>query len=449
MSTPIPENRATFQLSELEAITGGELVGSDRQVCGITTDSRQAEANTLFVALRGERTDGHRYLEQVRGAAIVDRNAEVPERLAHVRVEDTLTALGDVARAHRRSFHGPVVGITGSAGKTSTKTLTAAALSPLGDIFATPGNLNNRIGLPMSLLALESHHAAAVIEMGTSLPGEIEELARIAMPDVGLVTMVGIAHAEGLGGVEGIAVEKRALLRAIPADGAVLINEDDDRLTDYQSDARRIGFGVHGMDVRIRAWKIDGAMTSVDLVVRGQAQNVRTHFLGETAAKNVAAAMSVAISLDIEPAAAATAIANTRPPAGRFAPIAFGDVLLVDDTYNANPPSTRASLATAKTLAEQRGGRLIAILGEMRELGAKSEESHRELRREAEELCDVVHFVGAAYGVQSDNEHAIRQAAGCVSDVLRASDVVLLKGSRGVRIERAIPLITSQEGTVR
>ncbi|NOY89707.1 MAG: UDP-N-acetylmuramoyl-tripeptide--D-alanyl-D-alanine ligase, partial [Deltaproteobacteria bacterium] len=213
MATELPRCRARFLLSEIARVTGGQLVGEDLEVRGVATDTRGMPEGALFVALRGPRFDGHRFvseaLEAGASAALVqDESALAPGQRA-VLVADTLRALGDVAAFHRRRMDVQVVAITGSAGKTSTKELLADALAAGGrDVLRTRGNLNNRIGLPLTLLALEPRHEIAVIEMGTSEPGEIARLTEIARPDVGVLTLVAAAHTEGLGSLEAVAAEK-------------------------------------------------------------------------------------------------------------------------------------------------------------------------------------------------------------------------------------------------
>lgn len=427
--TPIPSNQAMFTLAQVAEHTGGRVVGDpNRVVKGVCTDSRQANADTIFVALRGERHDAHRFVEEVAktGAAmLVERGRAAGDA---VEVDDTLVALGDLARAHRRAWKGTLVAITGSAGKTSTKELTAAALRGTGKrVRATLGNLNNRIGVPMTLLTLEPDDEVAVIEMGTSEPGEIAELARIGEPDVSLVTCVAVAHTEGLGDVDAVGREKRALLKNAKKK---IVNADDPQLRDHGT----LRFGTEG-DVAIVEWSFEGDRTRGVFEVGGERVEARLRLVGEAAVRNAAAALAVAHALGLDLREAATGMESVEPVAGRMRPIAVGEGLVLDDTYNANPLSMKLALETAARIAEQRDAKLQAVLGDMKELGAESAQAHREVRALAERLCSEVVFVGtemaAAGPAMADADEVDIQLAG----------VLLVKGSRSMRLERVVDRI--------
>ena len=232
MVTVIPKTQAAFTLAEVARVTGGELRGEDGPVAGVSTDSRTLQAGELYLALSGERFDGHAFAaaaHHAQAAGLLLSGAEAaPEGASHVVVPDTLVALGDLARHHRARLGTRVVAITGSAGKTTTKELVADALEATGQrVLRTHGNLNNRIGLPLTLLSLQAEHDIAVVEMGTSEPGEIARLTEVAQPDIGLLTLVAAAHTQGLGTLEEVAAEKGAMLRGLSASAIAIANGDD------------------------------------------------------------------------------------------------------------------------------------------------------------------------------------------------------------------------------
>lgn len=446
MATPIPDNHASFTLAEVAASTGGRCVGDGaRRVTGVVTDSRRATLASLFVALRGEAHDAHAFLPQVaeRGAAAVVREGvTLPTGIDAVVVPDPLEALGAIARAHRRRWGGRVVGVTGSAGKTSTKELTAAALRGAGrPVRATVGNLNNRVGVPMTLLTLTDADELAVVEMGTSERGEIATLASIAEPDLAVVTLVSEAHTAGLGSLEDVRVEKTALLRALGADGVGVVAGDDPSLAG--EDALKFGFG-EGAHGRILDWDLDGVHTRVRLAVGDRAVELRLRLLGEAAARNAAAALLVAHALGLDLDAAAQGMAELAPMPGRMFPVEVGGALVIDDSYNANPRSMELALRTARQLADRRSARLVAVLGDMKELGGGSLEAHRRMRALAQELADAALFVGpemAATGeAVADAEDALAQLR------VAAPDVVLVKGSRSMGLERVVEGLVQRGG---
>lgn len=477
-STPHPVNRVAFTHEEILAATSAETLSpSFGPVEGICTDSRTVEPGNLFVALRGERHDGHDHLEQAlaRGAraVVVERIVKVPEGIGAYRVDDTLRALGALARFHRRRFRVPVIGITGSVGKTSTKELLAAALRGLGKSVAfTRGNLNNRIGVPLTLFTLGSEHDAAVIEMGMNQPGEIAELTAMAEPTVGLVTAVAEVHTEGVGGIESIANEKGALLRGLASDAVAVWNADEASLVaqaEQSKACRRITYGrVDEADVRLVRWELDGhGATQARFRVPGREAplDVRLSMLGETAALNAAGALAVV--LDLEPAgldAAAAALSAVPPAHARMVPHELSSGLLViDDTYNASPRSTVAALETAALLASIRGGALVAVLGDMLELGRDAERLHETVGREAIRAgtraliaCGELmkHAGRTAINAASAEPRGKRakvvllrdatDAAACVQELAGPRDVVLVKGSRGMRMERVVDALREE-----
>lgn len=467
MATAIPPNEASFRSAQVAAVTGGELSGpSWESVSGVVTDSRAVANGNLFVALRGEHFDAHDFVEGAAEAGatavMVERGMTLPDHISAIHVDDTLRALGDLAHAHRSAWSGTVIGITGSAGKTTTKDLTAAALGANGrNVLKTAGNLNNRIGVPMTILQLSPSFDTAVIEMGSSQPGEIARLAEVATPDVGVVTRATLAHTEGLGSVEAVADEKMALLRALGPDGVAVTYGDDDALKKRAAvvEARRKLFYGRAAenDVRVLDWELDQSRTRASLQVRGQATEVSLQLLGEGAVLNAAAALSTVFGLELSVEDAVRGMATLEPSPGRLHPRSgAGERLIIDDTYNANPASVEVAVATARAVADQRGAPLVVVLGDMKELGARSTEAHRRVGELVAD-ADVFLFIGCGdamhEGVDTANARGtdtlwFEDATDCsqLSDRLPLNAVVLVKGSRSMEMERAIPPMLEEAG---
>ena len=474
MATPIPRNRASFTVAEILAATGGRLVARGAESVGsISTDTRAIDPGACFVALRGEVHDGHAHLAAARerGAAlaIVEREVEGPSGLAIVRVEDTLVALGDLARAHRRRWcppdvRRPVIAITGSAGKTTTRIAVTAVMAASVDdpeaVHASQGNLNNRVGLPMVLLGLEPKHVMAVVEMGMNRPGEIAELCRIAEPDLGIVTLIAAAHTEGMGSIEAVAEEKGALFRALPAHGIAIGNADDPLVRaqmDRSPARRRLLYGrAADADMRIVRREPIGMHAS-----RVQVQGVEftTTLLGEAGALACAAALTVERALGGGGCQRALEHVEAGAGAGRLMPrVLPGDVAVIDDTYNANPASMCASIRAAAEIARATGRRLLLVLGEMRELGTLSASGHDEVGQAAAASgAAQVFAVGSGDaprmaaravegGAQASHAERVEDVAALVRLAVRPGDLVLVKGSRSVGAERVVAELAKGRG---
>lgn len=382
-----------FSADEILRCTGGTLLRGDGgwSCRGISTDTRTLVAGNLYLALEGEHFDGHDFLTRAaeRGAAglLIRANAaaklaSAPERLPAIGVSDTLRAFGDIARDWRRHFAVPVIAITGSSGKTTTKEMVAAIASRTRNVLKTEGNLNNRIGLPLTLLRLRENHELAVVEMGTNSPGEIALLAAIAEPEVGIITNVGPAHLEGLGSLHGIREEKGALWEKMAGRGRAIINHDDPEigLLARRWRGERIRFGLgEGADVNARRIEPSGPEgVRFELFIDGIGVPVILHAPGEHNVMNALAAAAAAWSIGFDRKAIAAGLAAFRPLPGRneIRPLGNGAFLMID-SYNANPSSMREAL---KTLLELRGnGHAFAILGDMLELGEQSEPLHEEI----------------------------------------------------------------------
>ncbi|MEM7434595.1 MAG: UDP-N-acetylmuramoyl-tripeptide--D-alanyl-D-alanine ligase [Myxococcota bacterium] len=466
MATSIPKNSARFTREQVLAITGGTTFGPDWDVAeGVVTDSRTVVRGNLFVALRGERFDAHGFVAGAaeKGAvALVDRTTDLPSDVSGIVVDDTLRALGDLGAAHRASWSGTLIGVTGSAGKTTTKELLGAGLRASGhQVLQTKGNLNNRIGVPMTLFQLDASHGTAVIEMGTSQPGEIPRLAEIARPDAGIVTLASLAHTEGLGSVGAVADEKMALLRALGPEGVAVVYGDNEPLRKRAAvlEARRtLLYGrAAENDVRVLGWSVERERTLATMQVRGRSVSVSLRLLGEGAVLNAAGAVTVAYGLDLPLEPIIAGMADVAPAAGRLVPRkGVEERLVIDDTYNANPASVAVALSTAKAVADERRAPLVVLLGDMKELGTESAKAHQQVGSLVAE-AEVFLFVGCGHemhaAIDAANARGIdtlwfEDSADCaqLADRLPLNAVVLVKGSRSMQMERALaPLLEEAE----
>ncbi len=480
MHTPIPPNRATFTAWQIAAATGGRVARVDGEgvaATGVTTDSRAVRPGCAFVALAGERFDGHDYLEDAsqRGAVllVVARGREAANTSADVvEVDDTLEAWGAMAEVHVRAWkraHGrAVVGVTGSAGKTTTKEITAALLATHGATLATPGNLNNRVGVPAVALLLEPAHRHAVFELGMSVPGEMARISRMAQPDVGVLLNVGVAHAGGVGGARSdVGREKGALLAQLGPDGVAIVNGDDAAAMGQvvRSAAPIVTFGkAEGSGYRLLFRAADGQGGALVTFSRARditSSEVRVPFVSEAQALDFLAALASVEALTgkrMLREAVEAALAGLRLQGRMDVAVLEGDVVLVDDTYNANPDSMRAALAALAELGS--GRRKVAVLGEMKELGHVSLAEH-------EILGDLVAEAGVELLIGCGGElvgSALERARARSVEVvaatssaeagleaaarIKAGDVVLVKGSRGARTEAAAQAIRASRPVV-
>ncbi len=439
----------------IAAATAGRLL-REGPAGRVHTDTRSIEPGDWFLALRGDRFDGHAFLATAHAAGavgcIVDeahaRSLDVPGDCFEggvVVVQDTTRAYQDLGHYARRQFAGPVVGLSGSSGKTTTRSFIALALSPLGKVHQTVGNLNNHLGVPMTLLAAPDDAVAQVVEMGTSSPGEIEVLARIAEPDVRLLVNVGPAHLEELGGLEGVAVEKGALFRTARPGDVVVVNLDDPFLAPMAlpEGARRVTWGKGG-DVELVEAGVDPETLSTVATFRTPTGTFTATIPapGAHIAHNAAGAVAVAWALGVDPAEAVAALEGYEPVGMRLrAQVLPGGVRALNDAYNANPASMAASLKLLASLS----GRRVAVMGDMLELGPEEARFHREVVQLACSLdLDGVVLVGprmqaAADACRGALAFATPEAAvEPVRALLQPGDRVLFKGSRGARVERVL-----------
>ena len=451
-----------WRLSEIASCAYGQLLGEDCEFTGVSTDTRTLQAGALFVALSGPNFDGHDFAaaaaERGAVAALVDRPLSV--EVAQVVVADPLAALSAFAREWRRQFQIPVIGVTGSNGKTTTKELIGAILSRLGPTLVTRGNLNNHIGVPLTLLQLNASHRYAVIEMGANHQGEIAHLANIAEPTVGIVTNAGAAHLEGFGSLEGVATGKGELFRALPADGVAVINADDAFASMWREAAsaeRLLTFGFE-QPADFMAHKVQshsdatGFRIDFDLVTPSGTRAATLNLAGLHNLRNALGAAAAACAAGADLDDVVTGLAAVKSVAGRLElKPAINGAFVVDDSYNANPSSLKAGLDAFRSFT---GARWL-VLGEMKELGDSSDELHAEVGRYARQAgVERVLAVGerARYAVEAFGEgaewftdvDALIQAA---QSSLRSGVAVLIKGSRANRLERVAAALTGASST--
>ena len=451
------------------ALHSGKLRENDT-IPHITTDTRRIATGDLFVALRGEHFDGADFAADAlrKGAAAVLVSTPISksveqalkkEQGAVLVTEDTLKAYQDIAHAWRMKFPIPVVAITGSNGKTTTKDLTAAVLSGRGAVCRTAANYNNEVGLPLTLLGITEEDTAAVVEIGMRGLGQIAELAPVAAPNIGIVTNVCEVHIELLGSIENIAAAKAELVQAIPAGGTVILNSDDERVSAMRAYAgngvRILTYGIGaGADVRAEALRcgVDGSQFMVTW--GNERHDYSIPLAGRHNVSNALAALAAGFVLGLTPQEMQAGLCRLTPAKMRYEVHEVGTWRFINDAYNASPASMRASIETTASLYPERK---IAVLGDMLELGTVAEEAHREIGRRVAEL-EFSALV--TYGSQAQWIHEAAEAAGCpicrhaetheaaaalLRGLLADGDTVLFKGSRGMRMEAIITLLTGKE----
>ena len=376
----------------LEA-TGGVLLSGEKEntFYGITTDSRHVNSGNLFIALRGEKFDGHDFIKMAveQGAAGLlvqgEEKFKIPElgkSLTVIRVADTLQALGDLAQNYRKRFPIPVIGLTGSSGKTTTKGMMAAIIGRKKAILTTEGNLNNLIGLPQTIFRLTKDHELAVLEMGTNTRGEIKMLTQIAAPDIGLITNISPAHLAGFGSVDIVAEEKGKLFLNMSPAGTAIVNIDDEavRVVAERWTGKRITFGMSpDADVTAKDIEKNGVRgVRFNLVIGDKVNKVEMKIVGIHHVYNALAAAATAWAAGLDCKTIAEGLASFQPVSGRMQIIKMQNCAFVlDDSYNANPASVREALMTLKDLKNHHGG--YVFLGDMLELGASADEMHRKI----------------------------------------------------------------------
>jgi len=453
-------------LSQAAAMTGGRVEGADVECISVSIDTRTLQPGAMYVALQGQNFDGHDFVDaaQRQGAAAAMVHRPVTHSLPTLHVDDTRLALGRLAAAWRARHNIPVVAVTGSNGKTTVKEMVAAILAQRGEVLATEGNLNNDIGVPLTLLRLRDSHYCAVIEMGANHPGEIAYVAQLTRPSVGVVTNAGAAHLEGFGSLEGVALGKGELFQALDADGVAVLNADD-RFAPLW--AQLIGaratlcFGVEqAADVSVvpgsEQMDIGDALTT-RFSLRTPAGDIpiRMQLCGRHNMSNACAATAAALAAGAGVADIQRGLAGLRAVKGRLQmKRVMAEVRVLDDTYNANPTSLRAALQVLAAAP----GKKILVLGDMGELGTGAEGLHGELGEEARAagveqmftVGELTRFTAQRFGAGARHfatqEELIAALRGELSTTPQQAITVLVKGSRRMQMERVVAaLVTDGE----
>ncbi len=455
-----------FDLERIARITDGDFSGRKVScaLSGISTDSRNLAPGSLFVPLRGERFDGHDYLGQaVKNGAAACLSEEVVAGLSVpvVRVANTLRALGDIAAAYRLQLNGPLVAITGSAGKTTTKEMLATILEQVAPGLKTSGNFNNLIGLPLTLFRLKKEHQWAVLEMGTSALGEIERLTEIAQPTIGVITNIGAAHLETLRGLDGVSRAKGELYAGLQG-GTAILNLDDPRVSrlPVANGVKKLTYGI-SEQAQVRAEHIEEITAGVrfDLLSAGQSHRIELRIPGRHNVSNALAAASAALEMQVSVDKIANGLNQFVAIPGRMnlTPLPCGGLLL-DDSYNSNPLSAYAALDALVSLTGS--GRRVAVLGDMLELGEDSAQMHEDLGVKVAGAAELLVGIGQfsadlcrgakAAGMKAGQMTELKDAAAAIEYLQvqqRSGDKILVKGSRGVRLEQVAEALKTAVNT--
>ncbi|MCL2760024.1 MAG: UDP-N-acetylmuramoyl-tripeptide--D-alanyl-D-alanine ligase [Desulfuromonadales bacterium] len=455
-----------FRLDEILKAVNGKVTGTCSEgVTGVSTDSRSIKPGELFIPLRGEKFDGHRFINDVVSKGVklfiadsdwVKEN-EVPSDSACVEVKDTLRALGDLAHFHRMRFSIPVIGITGSNGKTTTKEMLASILEIAEPGLKTEGNLNNLVGLPLMLFKLTNEHKWAVLEMGMSEFGEIDRLAEIAAPQIGVITNAYPAHLQGVGSIAGVAKAKGELFLRLPAEGTAIFNHDDPLIAacPVAEGVKKIGFGLHDSDVTGSYPVLEGAKgESFHLTIGEESSSVMLKAFGVHNVSNALAAAAAAYVKKVPFEQIVKGLENFRPYGKRFNLEDLGPVVLIDDSYNANPASVGAALLTFQQL--KGGHRAIAVLGDMLELGDERDRAHSDAGKLAATCVDRLYLYGEMAQVVAEGAKSSGLSSAeiiiasdreeIVADIIKDhidGDFILVKGSRGMEMDKVAEMLRS------
>ena len=446
-----------ISIKEVCEACGGTLLWGDETtvIAGVTTDSRKSGENMLFIPLEGPTFDGHGFIRAAFDmgavAALTHKDTETVCDHALIRVKDTKQALADLARYYLRKFDIPVVAVTGSVGKTTTKDMVAAALGAKLAVLKTQGNYNNDIGLPLTVFEIEHTHEIAVLEMGMNHFGEIRNLASIAQPDSALITNIGMAHIENLGSQDGILQAKMEVTTYFNENNTLFLNGDDPFLaTVKDAGFPVISFGIENPACQYRAENIakDAGSVAFDVVYSGGRQSVRVELPGVHNIYNALAAFAVAKQYGVADEAIACGLAGFTPSKMRMDIRKVGNITLINDCYNASPDSVRAALSV---LAGMQATRHVAILGDILEMGNFGPAAHEALGEKAAQCADVLVTTGtdaaylhdgaiaagmdAKYAMHFANNKEINAALG---EILMEGDAVLVKASRGMQFEQIV-----------
>lgn len=457
----------------LKATTGNLVTGaSEKTFYGISTDSRLVKKGNLFIALKGEKFDGHDFVNQalqLGAAGIIVHDAKVSKYLTDknvtvIKVVDTLIALGDLAHEWRKRFSIAVIGLTGSSGKTTTKEMIAAIIGRKKNILKTDGNLNNLIGLPQTIFRLTTEHELAILEMGTNTRGEIKRLTQIALPDIGLITNIGPAHLAGFGSIDVVREEKGDLFLNMSPSGTIIVNIDDKAvaLCAERWTGRKITFSMSpNADVTVKDIKMNGIKgMSFNLIVDENTQKVEMKIVGLHHVNNAMAAAAAAFAVGTDIKTIAEGLAEFRPFSGRMEMVKLRNgSFLLDDSYNANPASVREALMTLKDLKVHHNG--FVFLGDMLELGTESEEMHRKIGMLIATIGINTLFLQGNFsrvtaagamegGLSPENIFFLsneNNGINYLKENLKKGDWILVKGSRGMKMDKIVLQICENFGS--
>lgn len=452
---------AVFTEEEVCLATKGKMISSAQTsgFTGVSTDTRTVQKGDLFIPLIGENFDGHDFILQAvdKGASGIifnHANMALPAGITAILVNDTLTALQDLARFHRQRFSIPIVAVTGSNGKTTTKDMAAAVLSNQFYVLKTEANYNNEIGLPMTLLQLTKDHEVAVVEMGMRGKGQIRQLANIALPTIAIITNVGETHLELLGSIEDIAEAKAELLEVIPQQGLSILNGDNVYVREMakKANSRVRLFGLQEGDVKAEGIHINAQSIEFECRTADNAFAIEIPTTGKHNVYNALAVITLGMELGMNGEAISSGFKNFNTSPMRLHIEKLGEYIVVNDAYNASPMSMAAAIDTMLEVAK---GRKVAVLGDMLELGPIAVSAHEAIGEKlAQCKIDAVVTVGelaaniankAALGgisqVAACSDH--EQAQAVLTDILQPGDTILVKGSRGMKMETIIKMFLS------
>ena len=439
-----------FLVSDILEATSGKLISGDEKevIKGVVSDSRKADDGVLFVPFKGERSNGHDYIGDVlKKGAISLTEEETPKMDGTViSVENTLFALGDIAKAYMKKYKVPTVGVTGSVGKTSTKDMISGVLAKKYNLLKSTGNHNNEIGMPLTILGMQEENDMAVLEMGMSAFGELDYLANIAKPDVAVITNIGMSHIENLGSQEGILKAKLEITNYFSKDSVLFVNGDDKFLKTVEGDFKVIRYGL-GENCEIRGKDIlnKGILGSeFTLLYEGKSYPVTVKAPGEHNVYNALAAIGIGLHFGVSLEDAIDGVKNVELTDMRLTVEEVGENIIIKDFYNAAPDSIRASLSVLKSVD---GKRRVAILGDVLEMGEFAEPEHRKLGKSAYECADVLITAGenARFIAEGAKDLGMAEVvsfpdtdscAGEIKKYIKSGDCILIKASRGMKFEK-------------
>jgi UDP-N-acetylmuramoyl-tripeptide--D-alanyl-D-alanine ligase len=462
-------------VKDLAGITGAVIVNADvlkrRVISGVSTDSRAVKKNDLFFALKGEKFDAHDFIDSVvraEAAAVVVHRDWAEKNASYLRtfpcvfvlVDDSTKAFGELARIYRRKFDIPVIAIAGSNGKTTTKELVSAVLRAKYNVLSTEGNLNNHIGVPQTLFRLTKEHDAAVVEIGTNHFGELRYLCELAEPTHGVITNIGKEHLEFFKDEEGVAKEERSLFQYLKENkGYAFVNCDDPFLApDADGLKRAVSYGVAAKgDIRAKKVRVDASGRSTFDIVWPKKEitfSVSLNAPGMHNVTNALAAAAVGLKLNVKPKKIAAALRQFTSASKRMEVIVLKGVTILNDTYNSNPDSVIVALKTLQSIVS--GGKKIVVLGDMRELGDASKREHTNIGAVASGMKfdrlltfgPFSKYTSEAYGTASKHFDSKDLLSDELKQTMKSGDVVLVKGSRGMRMEDVVNRLTDVQGLV-